>query len=323
MNITSENSSPLIHYTANSPERVVDHDLQYLDRSEHNSTTVDGDDEIHPPARCNYGLHWLLATILASNTWTLVMTGLPLLITVQPTNYYAKHDGWYTGSDVMRFIEPVGGLLINFAILKQSRIFNTPLHNKELAVVYVFLFGATLYLQGSAFHAAANMFKNALESYPYNNDRTLRDLHYYMRTVWEHDVGHYLYASGLAIMISCYTYSFRDLISTAEHDKMRWMELCLSVFCVIVFAVLVAGVSINFPSGTIVGPIYIILFGYGLVGSYLVYLYRYKAAHGALTVYGSHPVLHYLLLGCTLALVIIVIWIICVGGFKSRSEVLG
>lgn len=319
----SENNSPLINFTVKSPERVVAHDLQYLDQSDHQSTTVDGDvNDIHVPVRCNYGLHWLLATILAANTWTLLMTGIPLFLTVQPTTYYAKHDGWYTGNDVMRFVEPVGGLLINFAILKQSRIFDTPLHHKEeLATVYVFLFGATLYLQGSAFHAAANMFKNALESYPYNNDHTLSDLHYYMRTVWEHDVGHYLYAIGLAIMISCYTYSFRDLISTgAVHDK---LELCLSISCAIVFAVLIAGVSINFPSGTIVGLIYIILFGYGLVGSYLVYLYRYKADHNALTLYGSHPVLHYLLLGCTLALVIIVIWIACVGGFKSRSEVLG
>lgn len=323
MNISSENnnfSSPLIDFTVvKSPEQVVDHALQYLDRSEHHSTTVDGDDL---PARCNYDIHWLLATILAANTWTLLMTGLPLFLTVQPTTYYANHDGWYTGDDVMRFIEPVGGLLINFAILKQSRIFDTPLQYKELATVYVFLFGSSIYLQGSAFHAAANMFKNALESYPYNTDRTLRDLHYYMRTVWEHDVGHYLYASGLAIMISCYAYSFRDLISTgaAVHDR---MELCLSISCAIVFAALIAGVSINFPSGTIVGLIYIILFGYGLVGGYLVYLYRYKAAHGALTMYGSYPVLHYLLLGCTLALVIIVTWIVCVGGFKSRSEVLG
>jgi len=262
-----------------------------------------------------------MSTILAANTWTLLMTGIPVLLTVQPTTYYTNHDGWYTGSDMMRFIEPVGGLLVNFAVLKQSRIFDKPLDGQQLAIVYVFLFGATIYLQGSAFHAAANMFKNALESYPYYNDRTLGDLHYYMRTVWEHGVGHYLYATGLAIIISCYTYSFRDLISVTPQDR---MERCLSISSAIVFAVLVAGVSIDFPSGTIVGLIYVVLFGYGLVGSYLLYQYRYNtAAHNALKVYGSHPVLHYLLLGCSLALVIIVTWIACVGGFKSRSEVLG
>lgn len=51
----------------------------------------------------------LLSLILFSNLWVLVMTALPVAANIGPDNYYAGHPGWYTGDDVIRFIEPVFG----------------------------------------------------------------------------------------------------------------------------------------------------------------------------------------------------------------------
>jgi len=51
----------------------------------------------------------LLSLILFSNIWVLVMTVLPVAVDVGPNNYYPGHPGWYTGDDVIRFIEPIIG----------------------------------------------------------------------------------------------------------------------------------------------------------------------------------------------------------------------
>ncbi len=36
---------------------------------------------------------------------------------VGPTDLYPKHDGWYGGDDIIRIIEPIGGLVIHMFIL--------------------------------------------------------------------------------------------------------------------------------------------------------------------------------------------------------------
>ena len=45
--------------------------------------------------------------VLAS-LWTLFLTFIPVFSTngIKPNNIYKPEPGWYTGSDVMRFIEP-------------------------------------------------------------------------------------------------------------------------------------------------------------------------------------------------------------------------
>ena len=73
-----------------------------------------------------------------------------------------------------------------------------------------FIVGASIYGQGAGFHSASNTFKNALETIPQDDD--IEDLYYYMRTVWEHDVSHYLYATGAVIMNAAQLYSYNDHI---------------------------------------------------------------------------------------------------------------
>ena len=51
----------------------------------------------------------LLTVILISNIWVLVFTAVPVVANVTPDNYYKNHSGWYTGNDVMRFLEPIVG----------------------------------------------------------------------------------------------------------------------------------------------------------------------------------------------------------------------
>ena len=51
----------------------------------------------------------LLALIFISNLWLLIMTSIPVAVNIPPDDYYNNHPGWYTGNDVMRFLEPIFG----------------------------------------------------------------------------------------------------------------------------------------------------------------------------------------------------------------------
>ncbi len=282
-------------------------------------TTFNDSDINHFTLDSNVPYRKILLIILFSNLWTLVLTVLPVFVDFGPHNYYARHPDWYTGDDVIRFIEPIGGLPLNFLVLYKSGIFETPertIDNYTIACLTIFFLGAAIYGQGAGFHSASAMFKNAVETLPAQDDQ-VQDLHYYMRTVWEHDVSHYLYAVGLALMHACQAYAYRNVKAPQLGlTKVGKTLLCLSS---LVLGLLVAGVAIEFPSGTVVGLIYIVLYGMGIVGGYLWYQQGQDEEKSAFY-FGQKPVLHHFFFGYVCALIILVAWIIAVGGFKSRSE---
>ena len=64
----------------------------------------------------------IFSCILLSSLWTLLMTAIPLLANVGPHNYYAKHKNWYSGDDVIRLLEPIGGTPLFFLVYYNSGI---------------------------------------------------------------------------------------------------------------------------------------------------------------------------------------------------------
>ncbi len=86
--------------------------------------------------------------LFLSNVWTFLLVFLPVMIEIQPNNYYVKHENWYSGNDVMRLIEPIGGLPWNFLILMESGIFQQKNSIERLFIISVFIFGGTIYGQG-------------------------------------------------------------------------------------------------------------------------------------------------------------------------------
>lgn len=78
-------------------------------------------------------------------------------------------SNWYQGDDILRLIEPIGGLVVSafqlcfiiyrfifaFYIFRASGIFSTASNRStHEAAIYVFLLGAAIYSQGAAFHSA-------------------------------------------------------------------------------------------------------------------------------------------------------------------------
>ena len=263
---------------------------------------------------------WIAFYLFVTTLWTLFLVSVPVITEVGPDNYYADHPGWYTGNDVMRFIEPVGGLMLNFLIFYKSGIMKPKMTRNEVACVTAFIFAASLYVQGAGFHSAAITFKNSLERVADDqyDDNEYGPLHFYMRTVWEHGASHYIYAAGYALMQAAQLYAYREV---------RYPEGSVTVFTKALLAgsgtllgLLLLGVALQFPSGTIVGFIYLVLYGLFTVGGYHFYLYVYKGERKVLTDFGHLLVLHHFLLGYVLSFCALVLWLIVVGGFKSRSH---
>lgn len=264
----------------------------------------------------------LLFVIFLSNLWTLVLTIVPVMVSIPPNNYYTGHDDWYTGSDVVRLLEPIGGTVFNFVIFYRSGIFKSVDHSSHnRTCVLIFLLGLGIYGQGAGLHTGATMIKSALKTFDddtITNNGDFEDLLYYVRTTWEHIVSHYLYAVGLVMMHMAQAYAFREckapLLGLTKTGKF------LMVLCSLALGLLVAATAINFPSGIIVALIYIGLYGFGAVGGYLVHEYSRKGDKTALQ-FGGRPVVQYFLLSYIWALLIIIAWIIAVGGIKTRSQV--
>jgi hypothetical protein len=265
----------------------------------------------------------LFALYLASNLWTLLMTGIPLLANLGPDTYYPHHPGWYTGNDVARLLEPIGGFLYNFYIFKRSGIFlvsSTSTYKLTYAepLIFIFFLGSAIYGQGAGFHSASNLFKNAFETIlAIHNDDLGKDYEYWLRTVWEHETGHYLYAAGYAIMAFAQLWAYRSHCLSGG-QKLSPMTRVVLVAAAILYGLLIAGVAIDFPSGVIVAFVYLILYGIFGVGGYLVYL-RKTGIQNILTT-GRRPVVQYFLLSYCVALFIVIIWTIIVGGAKDMSQ---
>jgi hypothetical protein len=261
---------------------------------------------------------WITFYFFLTTLWTAFLVTLPVATSVGPDNYYAHHPGWYTGDDVIRFIEPIGGLLLNCLVMFKSGILSEKkLSTESWWAVGIYVLGCALYVQGGAFHSASNMYKNSLEKIQAQHDDDYYDaLHYYMRTVWEHEVSHYVYAAGLVTMHAAQAWAYRNM-RAPEQGLSIYGKLCLAASSGIL-AFLIFAVALQFPAGTIVGFIYLILYGGFTIGGYLFRLHR-GGERRALGEFGSLPVIHHFFIAYVLSFIALVLWIIAKGGFESRS----
>lgn len=266
--------------------------------------------------------------IIFTVAWSILLSFIPFFVEFDSTAHMYEKDGWYGLADIIRFIEPVGGMPLNMAILMWSGFL---VKANAQVILTVFTFSGTIYVQGAAFHSASVMFKNAVEKYDemYDGNRYITDMLYWIRTIWQHIISHYLYACGYAVFVVCIVWVYKDHEVQIKQDIGATRRLCASItIAAILYAILLVGVAINFPSGTIVGFLYFIIYGLG----FHYYLLLKSSAWEILTTGDlrlhstwrdfifKRPVVFYYLAGHTLAFVILICWIISVGGFYSQSE---
>ena len=252
--------------------------------------------------------------------WTLIMTFIPVIGDVQPKDYYDRKGWSYGGADVMRFLEPVISLPLNFALFCFSGILmeydiRDPMKEKgKTFFIGLWFLAAAVCQQGAGFHSCANMLKNAFETLPiYSNpvDDGTQEFYYYIRTWWEHLVSHYMYAAGYAFMaISC-MYAYRHHAEPLESGGLSQENKIYLIISAVCYGMVTSGVAINFPAGSVVALVY--LLSYGICG---LVCYRYYLSSRDKW-YGFHlfarPVLDYYILSYIFSLIIVLIWVVYVG----------
>ncbi len=253
-----------------------------------------------------------LNVLLFSNLWTLLLVLLPVIISFPPANYYVDHDNWFSGNDVCRILEPFVYPAYLFVFVKGLHTIKSKYINNILLVF--FGFASVLYIQGAGLHTASNMFKNGFETFM-TDDEENEDFYYWLRTIWEHIISHYMYGTGLAIIFILQSYVHTNEIQTDESVLKIRLMVCLTS---IVRGLLIAGACIEFPSGIIVGYIYL-----GLVLVWSIYY----LSHNETSVMwqeeffktNKRPIFMSFVWSYIIAFIIMIIWC-CIYGVKSRSQ---
>jgi hypothetical protein len=228
--------------------------INRLSSDRYNTEIINKDYSYKSGPKSNNDYRVLYIFFACNFLWTLIMTSLPVIIDLKPLDYYHPRESktppqgtsdWYSCSDVIRLVEPLVGLPFQLILFICSGIFenwDNSINNKVCILLWIF--AASIYSQGAGFHSASNMFKNALQSYggpeypglgPDDSyDDTFVPLYYYMRTVWEHNYSHYMYACGYGGMqiLCCIAYSDKVLDSSNQFDRITvfFMSLAACIY---------------------------------------------------------------------------------------------
>ncbi|XJO70908.1 hypothetical protein BDV3_000515 [Batrachochytrium dendrobatidis] len=260
---------------------------------------------------------YLGGLFLAANLVTLLFTIIPVVINFPSIT--SDNPGWYAGDDIIRLLEPIISMPLQFFILLESAIFIKHLDKNNRIAIIVFMIAAAVYQQGAGFHSAAVMFKHSVQTAIEDPAATpilplLTDIKSWIRDLWEHTIAHYMYAIGGIIISFVNAYVFRNYtvpLSTRITKKYRLVWILNSI----VYGLIVGSVAIQFPKGPIVALCLVLIYGYLILGTYT---YRHKRL--SLSTLGEFPVLQSYLASYTLALVIIIIWVAKMHGFVGRNE---
>ncbi|RIA92952.1 hypothetical protein C1645_763723 [Glomus cerebriforme] len=255
----------------------------------------------------------IIILLVITPIWTLLFTIIPVV---------TKFQG--VAADIYRFLEPVVSIPLQYFIMVSSEVFIDStqggrqflfgLSERSFLNIW-FLIGAALYAQGAGLHSTAILAKHSIEdvitSHPeiVQQYPVLNDVLYYFQETLEHTIGHYLYATGFLIITWAQLFAYRR----QKHDGIDSLKGTLWwITGGILFGLLHAFVAIEFPHGSLVILIYLLIVGIAIT----LHLYRFKI----LFTKGRRLVLQSYLIGYTTALVIDLIWIAVVGGFKNRKD---
>jgi len=180
----------------------------------------------------------------------------------------------------------------------------------------LFMISAAIYQQGAGFHSAANMFKHPVEevitvhpeaatAYP-----ELKEIYSWMRDLWEHKISHYMYAVGgiLISFLQAYVYRHVNAPRFNNHiDRALWCATTL------LYGLIIGSVAIEFPMGSVVALVLILVYGFGILGTFLWRI-------GGGWIWGKRYVLQYFVWSYAVGLIIVIAWMIKAKGIGNRED---
>ncbi|KAI7859293.1 hypothetical protein BDC45DRAFT_531189 [Circinella umbellata] len=257
--------------------------------------------------------------------WLLLVTPLLVLIfTAVPAIASLPTIGSMTsGNAIWRLIDPIFTLPPFLFTMFCADVTRYHIGSSSTFIWLLWAVGAGIYVQGHGVHLSAALFKHPVEDFIAVHNQTLgsnaglveelESIYSYMRNLWEHLIGHYMYAVGAVIMSWTQIAAFCN----QTHGSLTIGYQVLFCIASLIYGLLIGAIAIDFPGGCYVGLPYTIIFG--AVCALLMISRRGKdLKYGGLLKLGHRMVLQYYLGASIVGFVIIIGW---VGkyGFANRT----
>ncbi|RHZ65763.1 hypothetical protein Glove_311g29 [Diversispora epigaea] len=255
----------------------------------------------------------IILLLIIAPSWILLYSAIPVI--------FKFPQG--IGADIYRYIEPIVTIPINYFILISAEVF-TGFNSEGATIVFNilersflnvwFLFGAVIYSQGSGMRLTATMVNQNLDNmidanfnitteYP-----AIEDNNHYQEELGN-IFGNYLQIAGAILITWSQIFAYRRQHHYTIHSPflvIGWLVGGL------LNGLLLAATAIEIRQGPLVGLIYVIV-----MGILLAICLRYNKV---LFSRGKGLVLQSYLISYIVGLILIIIWIIVVRGFKDTKN---
>lgn len=228
-------------------------------------------------------------------------------------------EPWLNAGDVWKMIDPI--FTVPLLYLPLYILFRQILgqSNEEFITTMAFMVSIAVYVEGHGLHTAATIFKDPLKYLMKNSPETrtqyplIPQTYSYIRDDWEHIYSHYIYLVGAVAVSVIHMLAYRSVQHPPLCSRTDW---ALFITGTIFYGLMYAGIAVNFPSGLIVGFVWLAVYAV----PWSVWLWRRRVGGKRLLFSkGQSLIPQFYLLSYLIGLVVIIIYI-CIFGFKDRAS---
>ena len=253
---------------------------------------------LHPPSRPK-----LLLLSCLSSTLFLLFIVLPVVVPDERTQFDFPRFGL---NDLLRILDP----FINFPILYLLFTSARPTPSKTLTIL--FALSSVLFIFGSTAHTMSAMLKHSIEEIMVAEGPAkipaVEAAYDYTRNVWEHIVGHYMYAAGIFFAsVLIVVVHFR-----ASYPPVSILQGWMLAYSGLLSGVLYALVSTQLPYAPLIG-----IAVFGSITTTIIF-FLWKEGDVGIGRCATRPIPQIYALSTTLALILTIVWT-AIKGIKGRN----
>lgn len=253
---------------------------------------------VHPPSRPR-----LVLLSCLSSTFFLLFLLLPVVIPDEHTQFDFPRFGL---NDLLRILDPFA----NYPIL--YLLFNSARPAPSRALTTLFALSSVLFIVGSTAHTMSALLKHSIEQIKLAEGAStipaVEEAYDYARNVWEHIVGHYMYAAGIFfVSVLVVIVHFR-----ASYPPVSILRGWMLVYSGTLSGILYALVSTQLPYAPLIG-----IAVFGPVAATIVF-FLWKEGDLGIHRCATRPIPQIYAWSTTLAFILTIVWT-AIKGIKGRN----
>ena len=253
---------------------------------------------VHPPSRPR-----LVLLSSLSSTFFLLFILLPVVIPEDRAQFVSPRFGL---NDLLRIVDP----FINYPIL--YLLFNSARPTPSKTLTALFAFSSVLFIFGSTAHTMSALLKRSIEQIRVAEGATtipaVEEAYDYTRNIWEHIIGHYMYAAGIF---------FASILVVVVHFRASYPPVPILRGWMLAYSGTLSGVLYALVSTQL--P-YAPLIGIGVFGSVTATIVFFLWKEGDLGTRrcATRPIPQIYAWGTALAFILTIVWT-AIKGIKGRN----